>query len=154
MPVSISMSKQPRRCGLLGMPPITNVCGRKIGIVLFSLLSTVPTQARSARSGTIPSRISDMANSMTRARDKTFVDMTKQLDYKQDNTQRAALLRRKNDVEAEMPKSHDEMDKQAHDHIMNMRESEAEDMEARARRNDNNAGELGKKWQDMFPKKK
>jgi hypothetical protein len=91
---------------------------------------------------------------MTRARDKTFVDMTKQLDYKQDNTQRAALLRRKNDVEAEMPKSHDEMDKQAHDHIMNMRESEAEDMEARARRNDNNAGELGKKWQDMFPKKK
>lgn len=95
-----------------------------------------------------------MANSMTRARDKTFVDMTKQLDYKQDNTQRAALLRRKNDAEAEMPKSHDEMDKQAHDHIMNMRESEAEDMEARARRNDNNAGELGKKWQDMFPKKK
>jgi hypothetical protein len=90
---------------------------------------------------------------MTRARDKTFVDMTKQLDYKQDNTKRASLLRSKN-AAAPPQFGHETPDEQAHDHIMNMRESEAEDMEARARRNDNNAGELGKKWQDMFPKKK
>ena len=94
-----------------------------------------------------------MANSMTRARDKTFVDMTKQMDYQRSNENRAKRLRGKN--AAEPPQfGHETPDEQAQDHMMNMRESEAEDMEERARRNDNNAGELGKTWQDMFKKTK